>query len=383
VRQAVSLIRVGFRWIQALWLGFGVVLLTLASLELSAAAIRGARQRRAWENYVSGASRAATDPAAARRFYAEMSRLRYRIMDDGLWRARPQAGEALNVDGEGLRSTRYPAPPPAKGAKTIFVFGGSTVWGWGSRDEKTIPSLLGGALVRAGMPVAVRNYGQNAYVSSQEVAALVGELRGGARPDVVVFLDGLNDVEAAFLAEGGDATFERRFLRRSGAALQSDTRWDLVRAFLSGSALARLFAWGGGRPPSKETGEAAADRVARRYLANVELVRALAPRYRFTPVFFWQPVIARKRRLTDAEKETQDLGDYEPEMKPVFDLLSRRIGRAARDERVHDIGELFSEESRAVYTDGEHYTEAANAVIAENMSAVVLAETAAGKRKSE
>ena len=45
---------------------------------------------------------------------------------------------------------------------------------------------------------AVTNFGETGYVSTQNLIALMLELRAGRRPDVVVFYDGVNDTYSAY-----------------------------------------------------------------------------------------------------------------------------------------------------------------------------------------
>lgn len=75
--------------------------------------------------------------------------------------------------------------------RTIHIFGGSTVWGTGSTDENTIPSLL--ALSLENMKIRVLNYGFASYVSSQQNSVLKAYSKDIKEDDVVIFYDGGND----------------------------------------------------------------------------------------------------------------------------------------------------------------------------------------------
>src|SRR5262249_32202886 len=117
------------------------------------------------------------------------------------WRHRANTGRFITVDERGLRTTWNPheCSGPQGSATRIFVFGGSAIWGVGSRDEHTIPSLLSRALTgHRPFPICVTNFGEVGYVMTQEVLTLVLELERGSRPDIVIFLDGYNDAFAAF-----------------------------------------------------------------------------------------------------------------------------------------------------------------------------------------
>ena len=82
------------------------------------------------------------------------------------------------------------------------MLGGSSLWGFGARDNETIPSLLARDLDQRGWRVDLKNLSEIGYVSTQELIALFRELQAGYRPDVVIFYDGVNDTTAALLLEG-------------------------------------------------------------------------------------------------------------------------------------------------------------------------------------
>ena len=79
------------------------------------------------------------------------------------------------------------------------MLGGSSLWGFGARDDQTIPSLLARSLDEQGWRVELKNLAEIGYVSTQEVIALTRELQAGYRPDLVIFYDGVNDTTSALL----------------------------------------------------------------------------------------------------------------------------------------------------------------------------------------
>lgn len=74
--------------------------------------------------------------------------------------------------------------------KKVFLLGGSTTFGHGVGDDDTIAAHLQKQL---GDDYAVFNFGTGAYDQTREIDRLLYQLRQGYRPDVVIFLDGLND----------------------------------------------------------------------------------------------------------------------------------------------------------------------------------------------
>ena len=90
--------------------------------------------------------------------------------------------------------------------KTFWLFGGSSVFGYGVPDDQTLASHLQNELQRRepNAAIVVVNHGHLGYYSSQELALLQWLVRSGQRADVAVFLDGLNDART-----GNEATSTR------------------------------------------------------------------------------------------------------------------------------------------------------------------------------
>ena len=78
----------------------------------------------------------------------------------------------------------------------FFFFGGSTTFGYNVRDEETLAShfqdLSEAAFSRE---VQVYNFGRGNYASSAEMLLFLRLLFEGHRPEVAVFVDGLNDFQ--------------------------------------------------------------------------------------------------------------------------------------------------------------------------------------------
>ena len=86
-------------------------------------------------------------------------------------RRRPFSGKHINIDENGRRRTWSPEAVPPDSPE-IWVFGGSTVWGTGARDDYTIPSCIARNLAEAGRPSRVVNLGESGWVSTQEIILL-------------------------------------------------------------------------------------------------------------------------------------------------------------------------------------------------------------------
>ena len=104
----------------------------------------------------------------------------------GVWRR--------TLDAEGGQCSQQPKT-------SVWVFGGSTVYGTGVPDWATLPSYLSSSLKSvASACVAVTNFGSESYVSTQEVLLLSEQLKRGGKPDIVIFYDGFNDAHGGMAA---------------------------------------------------------------------------------------------------------------------------------------------------------------------------------------
>jgi hypothetical protein len=113
------------------------------------------------------------------------------------FKERPYAGKYVNVDVNGFRVTEGQGPWPPDGGRyfNVFLFGGSTAFGFGVADGQTVASHLQAFLSGAGLlkEVRVYNFGRGSYYSTQERILFEKLVGAGFRPDLAVFIDGLND----------------------------------------------------------------------------------------------------------------------------------------------------------------------------------------------
>lgn len=129
----------------------------------------------------------------AEKHFIEIQEMTSSYYDFVVWKRDQFKGETINIDDEGFRYTL--------GSKTndihdIWMFGGSTLWGSGSKDEFTIPSYLSQI-----SGLKVRNYGMGGWVVRQELNQLIHEYakineQEKIKERIIIFYDGANDGSA-------------------------------------------------------------------------------------------------------------------------------------------------------------------------------------------
>ncbi|HKD66564.1 MAG TPA: SGNH/GDSL hydrolase family protein [Candidatus Binataceae bacterium] len=123
-------------------------------------------------------------------------RLKWRYDTIAQLQLQPYQGQFVNVASAGYRQGPRTVPwPPDPGHIKVFILGGSTTFGMGLTDGETIPSQLQKLLdkTHTSRQIDVYNFGFSAYTSTQELLLYIKFLRMGIRPDIVIFIDGLNE----------------------------------------------------------------------------------------------------------------------------------------------------------------------------------------------
>lgn len=113
----------------------------------------------------------------------------------------PFAGKRVHVDrdirGFPIRRTINPGNQSNGPVINLFVFGGSTTFGYFVSDEHTWSSYLSQILNKnSSVSVRVTNYGHSYFNPSQEAFLFADLLKSGHRPSLAVFMDGINPPRA-------------------------------------------------------------------------------------------------------------------------------------------------------------------------------------------
>ncbi len=300
------------------------------------------------------------------------------------------ASPDLNIDRE--RRRRVPGSCERDDAFTVMAFGGSTMFGAGVADWHTIPAYLAASLNRQDRCVKVVNYGAGWWQSSQGVIQLLEVLKHRDRPDLVVFYDGVNDVNA--VAWGGvpggiapDVAESFRKVFDPDPEGPFDARLPSWRHFARHSLIVRTLADRFLSPQHNEqhkdlTNDYAvpdvdmptlATSLADIYAANVRTVNALAKEYGFTVHFFLQPVlmVPGKPRTAAEEASVRERGNERPSDIAMFNRGYQAFKAHPYLRSVpnyHDISDVFDGMTAELYLDSEHLQPEGNRIAAERIA---------------
>jgi len=273
------------------------------------------------------------------------------------WQRAPFSGQTINIDARGVRLTVQNANP---GARQIWMFGGSTLWGTGTPDASTLPSLLAREL--APENVEISNFGESGYVSTQSLWRLMELLKSGARPDWVIFYDGANEVFSS-LQNGVAGLPQNEANRRLEFNVLSDGGQS-ARLVLNGfSGFKRVLA----KPASVPDVVALAEQTARDYEANLRLLNGLSVEFGFKVLALWQPVIFTKKALSSSEQD--ELGSSAQVHRDLW-LQTRKRLRLAPLSTLGwvDLSTELDAETAPLYLDFCHLGPHGNALVARGIA---------------
>ncbi len=301
------------------------------------------------------------------------------------WTVPDYDGEYLQVVDEARTSYRAQDIDTERAVKVQF-FGGSTTMGWFQRDEHTIPSEFARLAEADGIPVEVVNYGQPAYQNWQEVLLLQEVVTRGEAPDLAVFYDGSNELNAQFLAGPSDdpihlqsRTIEDRLEKSSASAPSGEGLRRMYDGYADLSAVHRLARaatakanstepqavgpmespWPDQAVRPEERGRAAA-RLHRR---GVDLAQSLGEGFGFETAFFWQPFVYTRGVAVEGEEDV--IGSWGTD--PAAWTAASDAARAGIHPSVIDISDAFTDVDEPLYYDYVHTNERGAELVAKEM----------------
>ncbi|MEJ2718625.1 MAG: SGNH/GDSL hydrolase family protein [Deltaproteobacteria bacterium] len=308
---------------------------------------------------------------------AQTHRLHQEYDDFTQFRETAFASKYVNVSPLGFRPIKNQAAwPPTKRHPTVFVFGGSTTFGYGVKDDETIPSYLQ-ELIReqTGTETQVYNFGRAYYFSSQERVLMEKLILEGVVPDVAIFIDGFNDLYStdgvptftsnlrSFMA-AGDVYAERELLRRV----------PVVKSFLEWT----------GKPASGKHGgtgvstdrdlktRTTVERVLTRYRRNMELIESIATRLQVIPLFVWQPVAAYRYDLRNHVYANFDYEKASPFLKPGYEAAAGMYARGRIGENFLWLADIQENLEKPLYVSPFHYSAEMCEIIARHICSAII-----------
>jgi len=305
-----------------------------------------------------------------------------------LFKERPYKGHYVNVSKNGFRITKNQGPwPPVLNNINIFLFGGSTTFGYGVPDDQTIASYLQEFLSnRLRREVRVYNFGRGSYYSTQERILFERLLVSGIIPDLAVFIDGFNDI---YLLNDKPA-FSDYFEQVSFAKKKEKTTVSLVLKLMDKlpiTRLAKLYLYNLGIFKKTETkdqidqnnlefdeqkyiDQSKITDVINRYLENKKIIEALADVYAVKAVFVWHPIPSYKYDVSyHLFFKFGLIDDY---LRVGYFFMERLVRNTFLGENFLWTADIQENLERPLYVDKVHYSAEMSEILAVHIGKLLL-----------
>ncbi len=223
-------------------------------------------------------------------------------------------GKYINIDKNGWRkviSAQNQIPQNNITKNKIFLFGNSTLWGVGSPDSLTIPSLFAQKIsnqVAQNHPISVQNFAVCSWNSTQMLVQLEIELQKGNIPRTVIFLNGATDMSRT-LVEGGLSEVQNYEIlsQKTASKIGIDSNFMatnieyLLQRINTYKILRKLqnlspYRLAENSINSQNNSQNVAKVVAKNYFKNYMLIDSLSKQYKFNYVVCWQPFSLKRAK---------------------------------------------------------------------------------------
>lgn len=198
----------------------------------------------------------------------------------------PKNGTFVNKEQGLFRESLNQCEYPINNSNyNIFVFGGSATFGYGVKDNETIPSkiqeILSKECSKKLIKVCTYNFGAGAFYSSQERVFFETQLAKNQSPNMVIFVDGLNDMSYPEDAPSWSDTLKSAFSWKGAlAAIIKDVPLTRAVKFITGT-----------HPIHDVTYfNDSASKIVQRYFLNKKMIESTSRGFNITSYFVIQPL---------------------------------------------------------------------------------------------
>jgi hypothetical protein len=290
----------------------------------------------------------------AKKHFAELRDIQTQYVSFLGWRHLPYAGETVTIERP-LNIRKTPQNVPAAVDRSGYFFGGSTMWGVGADDARTIPALF--QRIAGGHVLNFGEFGWNAHQSLNQLMKLYTE---GHRPNLVIFYDGFNDVRLK-CRTGKDFWADEREARiREAVAYRPFEAGYFVQPLLYGAA--QLRARTKGKDSDCDSDPRKAELVAEQLISDWKIAAMLVASYGGRFHAYLQPVVFFSRTRVDHLRPSQNL---RRQFETVYRLVRQKT---AGLEFFTDLTDVLDHDEY-IYLDACHLSPNGNALVAARIAA--------------
>ncbi len=294
------------------------------------------------------------------------------------------SGKYVNISKEGFRYIKKQASwPPSEKNINVFIFGGSTTYGAGVADHQTIASQLQEQLRDKMEDIAIYNFGVGSFYSTQERIFLEILLEKGFNPDVVIFIDGINDLSYDYAPTKISTQTKKtqkltEMFKTQGSLRHEKIILKEIKDIFTRLPVNRAVASVMRKISNKETKDADASEdnelsdenlklTIQRYLINKKIIESIAMNFGFKTLFIWQPTPTYKYERKKHLFYPYGMGSR---ASKGYELMQKLVDEKheALQKNFLDLSSLQEAEEGNLYVDAVHYTPYFNNVIAKHVA---------------
>ena len=317
----------------------------------------------------------------------------------------PFSSKFLNISPEGIRFNDQSDSndPRNKSRIHVFLFGGSTTFGYGVKDADTIAAHMEKVLNKDGSYYRVFNCGRQSYFSTIEAIAFQQFLQDGAYINIAVFIDGLNDVfhncpvyrnKSRFSEHieefWNDIDYLYGYADEKGPWLNSNRffkhlirQMPLMRKIrkLKKKVINHLVCknaqetrfhepWAQKHNPNDVETRKLAQQISQLTLTNWNIIRGISQQFDIYQIFCLQPVYYMNLPL---ENHLFLIKNEHPLWEKIYKQYyqSIRDSSCLKDDFI-DLSTVFKDVVHCPYVDSHHYSPYGNRLIAEVISKYII-----------
>ena len=275
----------------------------------------------------------------------------------------PFKGEFVNADPRGFRSIDGQEKWPIdRDCFNIFVFGGSTVFGYGVADNETIAGNLRRILREtSNKKLAVYNFGRCSYMSTQERILLEQLIMSGNIPDLAIFIDGLND----FAHHQGVPGFTKDLTK-----FMNDGEKPAYKKLIEALPVTKFFLGTGESRAEKNEGnfpQTVSD-VISRYKTNKKIIEVISREFHIKTLFVWQPISSYKYDQNYNIFKKFDYAGFLPYLGPGYEKAANEYQTGTFGNNFLWLGDMQESLKEPLYVDAVHYSARMSKLIAEHIA---------------
>jgi hypothetical protein len=290
-----------------------------------------------------------------------------------LWRRAPYNGDVISINSEGFRNTVHTQCDDK--TFTIWMFGDSVMWGDGASDSETIPSLVAGDYEKSGKAVCIVNYGEKGWSNTQEMVALIEQLKHTTRkPNIVLFYDGGTEAFAAYQNGRADVHSNfglfQDFLENWGARQQAS--FDYLREtntykLLETISIKLPFHRKQAPLPQIDV-EALSSAVIANYVSNMDVIALLAKQYGFRAVFAWYPNLAVGHKVMTPDEQQVLRVQYQdfPNLGLMYQAVYHKSSEIKSPD-FFDLEDAIDDQKDSLYVGISHMKPAGDRIMADRL----------------